>query len=138
MSEVAKGLEHDEVRPYLIRDLAVSSKTQRQLAVDYECSPAAISMFRSRHEAEIADYRESLPPSEDQLAALWAVDKAERIKIMQDTIKWLDEMDDVDSAKVKLAYLKAVEESTGQAAPKVTVTKTVNYTVRGVDMDDLS
>lgn len=138
MGEITRGLEHDEVRPYLIRDLAISNKTQRQLALEYECSPAAVSMFRSRHQTEIDNYRDSLPPAQDELTALWAVDKAERIKIMQETIKWLDEADDVDSAKVKLAYLKAVEESTGQAAPKVTVTKTVNYTVRGIDMEDLS
>jgi hypothetical protein len=138
MSEITKGLEHDDVRPYLIRDLAVSDKTQKVLASDYDCSPAAVSMFRSRHAEEIENYRDTLPPSKDALAELWIVDKAERIKMMQETIKWLDDETDLDSAKIKLAYLKQVEESTGQAAPKVTVTKTVNYTVRGIDMEDLS
>lgn len=134
MKEIARGLEGDDVRPYLIRDLAVSEKTQKALAVEYGVTAAAVSMFNKRHQTEIDNYRETLPSKLDEL---WLVDKAERIKIMQETVQWLDDETDVDSAKVKLAYLKAIEESTGQAAPKVTVTKTVNYTVRGIDMENL-
>ena len=76
MSEVVRGLEHDEVRPYLIRDLAVSDKTQKELAEQYGYSAASVSNFRKKHQDEIDNYRESLPPAPDALSELWAVDKA--------------------------------------------------------------
>lgn len=136
MKEVARGLEGDDVRPYLIRDLAVSQKTQKALAVDYDVTPAAISMFRSRHAAEIDNYRDTLP---NKLDDLWITDKAERIKSLQADVELLDSMEDIDAIKVKAAIMKAIEESLGQLPPKtsVNIVKQVNYTVTGVDMEDL-
>lgn len=135
-NEVSKGLEHDDIRPHLIRDLAVSDKTQKALAVEYNVSPAAISMFRTRHATEIDRYRDTLP---DKLEELWVTDKAERIKSLQADIELLDGMDDVDALKLKLAIMKTIEESLGQLPPRtsINITKQVNYTVTGVDMEDL-
>ena len=137
MKEVAKSLESEDVRPYLIRDLAVGEKTQRALALDYGVSAAAVSMFRSRHADEIEGYRESLP---NKLDELWVTDKAERIKSLQADVELLDSMEDVDALKLKLAILKTIEESLGQLPPKtsINITKQVNYTVTGVDLEDLS
>lgn len=137
MKEVVKSLESEEVRPYLIRDLALGEKTQKAIALDYGVSPAAVSMFRSRHSEEIDNYRDTLP---NKLDELWVTDKAERIKSLQADIELLDSMEDVDSVKVKLAIMKAIEESLGQVPPRtsINITKAVNYTVRGVDLDDLS
>lgn len=136
MSEVVKSLENDQVRPHLIRDLAVSEKTQKALAVEYGVSPAAISQFRSRHADEIDTYRNTLP---DKLEELWVTDKAERIKSLQADVELLDSMEDVDALKLKLAILKTIEESLGQLPPKtsINITKQVNYTVTGVDLEDL-
>lgn len=135
-NEVSKGLEHDDVRPFLIRDLAISDKTQKALALDYNVSPAAISQFRGRHAAEIANYKDSLP---NKLDDLWVTDKAERIKSLQADVELLDSMEDVDALKLKLAIIKTIEESLGQLPPRtsINITKQVNYTVTGVDLEDL-
>lgn len=137
MKEVAKSLESEEVRPYLIRDLALGEKTQKAIALDYGVSPAAVSMFRSRHSEEIDNYRDTLP---NKLDDLWVTDKAERIKSLQADVELLDSMEDVDALKLKLAIMKTIEESLGQLPPRtsINITKAVNYTVRGVDLDDLS
>jgi hypothetical protein len=132
----SNNLESEDVKWNLIRDLAVSPKTQKAIAVDYGVTPGAISMFRKRHKDSIEAYKASLP---DKLNDLWVTDKAERIKSLQADVELLDDMEDVDALKLKLAIMKTIEESLGQLPPRtsINITKQVNYTIEGVDMDDI-
>jgi hypothetical protein len=131
------NLESEAVKPHLIRDLALEEKTQRALALEYGVTPAAISLFRKRHQDEVTNYRETLP---NKIQDLWIADKEQRIKEMQADVELLEGSEDADDIKVRLAIFKAVEEALGQAPPKMTVnvTKQVNYTVKGVNLEDLS
>lgn len=129
-------LEAEAVKWNLIRDLAVSKKTQKAIALDYGVSPAAISMFKTRHSDQIEAYSASLP---NKLDDLWVTDKAERIKSLQADIQLLDDMEDVDALKLKLAIMKTIEESLGQLPPRtsINITKQVHYTIEGIDPNDI-
>jgi hypothetical protein len=148
----ARNLENEPVKSQLIKELALSNKTQRALSQDYGVSQAAISMFRARHMDEIdavgdmqAIEGELLPAIATKTPQkfpmdLWITDKEKRLRAMQEDAEVLEGSDDVEDIKTRLAIFRMVEESLGQAEPKMTVKvgKQVNYTIEGISLEDLS
>ena len=145
-------LSRGHVRYRLIRELASQEKTQRQLAREFGCHPSAITQFKQRHAAEIAQVRADL---DNEFAGLWVTRKAERLAEYMADIERIGDgtveveleggpegatitASKVDAAliRAKQAALRAVAEEMGQIPSKVNISVepvTLRYEVAGVD-----
>lgn len=140
-----RKLSHPAIKLKLIRELALSGKTQRQLAEEYGVVESSMTEFKQRNADAVNAVRED---AANEFAGIWIADKAnrvmaykEQVEFIQDRIEQGLEDDPVASLKVVQAGLKAVAEEMGQLTARVAVqadvTAKVNYRVEGVDTEAL-
>lgn len=133
----AYPLERGWVKYKLIRELAQGIKSQAKLAEEYGVNVGSIAKFKTRHQTEID---ETAAGFEDEFAALWVAQKAQRLAELQSDIDAIDSDADPDRLKIKHAALKQVAEELGQLPSRMAVnvnTAPVTYKIEGVDMDKL-
>lgn len=149
------------VAPKLIRELALGSQTQSQLAEKYDVTPAAITYFKQRNADAIEAIRKD---SNDEFAGILIVQKAHRLGLLEQLIQKALEPQPKVSASGRVAYvekddgstemveeialdsaarmIKQVAEELGQLPNRLTLSGDVNvhtsYRVEGVDTDDLA
>lgn len=139
-------LSHPAVSMRLIRELALTNKTQRQLAEEYGVVQSSICAFSERNADAINDVREN---AEDEFAGLWVAKKQNRVAAYKEQIDYIAdrigeglEDDPVAALKVAQAALKAVAEEMGQLTARVAVQADVQAKVRyeivGVNPEDLT
>lgn len=158
-------LERPWVRVELIRKLAQlgsphavkGQTTQRQLARHYGVTDRAMTLFKQRHEYEIADVKRDM---ENRLSALWISDRENRLASYQDLYEQLSDVVknqlpngtqlfdaegepvrvvEVDNGVVRTAahLLRNVAEEMGHLRQIVDVNAKVNYTINGIDPEKL-
>jgi predicted transcriptional regulator len=117
----------------LIRELALTGRTQVDLAEEFEVSQPTISYFASKHAAEIAEIRAN---AEDDFAGLWIAKKKNRLAEYQKDVDEVNELPpDPALKRIKHNALKSVAEELG--ALKTNVDATITYKVEGVDTEKL-
>ena len=126
------------IKRQLCRDLAISELNQSQLAVKYDCVPSAITEFKKRNTAEINAIRDDL---ENEFAGLWAANKANRIKVLEDQLEHVANRigsgaeDEAGLLRVSQRAIMLIDEVlvhlTARIAVQADVTATVNYQVMG-------
>ncbi len=137
-------LSHPAVKLKLIRELALSGKTQRQLAEEYGVVESSMTEFKHRHAEAINDVREN---ASDEFAGLWIAKKQNRIQAYMDQVDFLaqrveDGTEDPEAAfKVAQSALKAVAEEMGQLTARVAVAGDVGARVThelvGVNVEEV-
>lgn len=155
---MARGpLEIPWTRRQLIVDLALSGKTQTELAEKYGVSQPSISDFKARHATEVAAV---LADSENEFAGIALAEKANRLATYQEMLKVALEATPKVNGKGEIVYglpdadgerhpimeidagvaqkiLRNMAEELGHLPNRVTlageVGVTTNYTVNGVD-----
>lgn len=156
-------LERPHIRVRLIQALATGNEGQAALAREYEVTQSAIALFKARH---IDDIKRIAAGTLDALAILWITQKANRLGLYQslaaDALAELDEVEgclsNVDSADLsgnavselgsarsrarrdaaKMARHVAEEMPDGlPARNQISISGKVEYTINGVDLDDL-
>lgn len=143
-------LERGWVRPKLIRELAEGVKTNIQLAEEYGTTPVSISKFKGRHATAIDEQKRDF---ENEFAALWIANKANRLAVLQDDIEALQEHFELDgeafhedkkaaiqAATVRHNALMQAAKELGQipsAAGVQVETKRVTFVIPGVDLEQL-
>lgn len=134
-------LERARVRVPLIRDLAAADATLTDLAETYDVTPPAILAFGRRHREEIERCRAGL---ENELAAYWIAQKANRIGEYQDDVErindLMDETGELDAGLIRAKHnaVRSVAEETGALRTVVDSTVTVGYVLTGVDVSALT
>lgn len=141
-------LERGHVRLALIRDLAGGEHTGAKLAKKYGVCAQAISEFKRRHEAAIAEVRGKL---DDEFAGLWVARKAARLAEYENDLLCIQEAielaaeaagDDApppvpaDLLRAKHRALRAVAEELGQLPTRMDVQvsgEVVHYAFGGDD-----
>lgn len=118
-----------------MQELALGEVTQAKLAESYGCSEAAISLFKSRHVAEINLIRDN---AADEFAGILVAKKAGRLQAYQDMLERAEESgDDKHAAKV----LRQVAEELGALPQRMQVSGQLDtqsrYVIDGVDMEAL-
>jgi hypothetical protein len=141
-------LEQGHVRWKLIHELARGERTVTELAARYGVTHGAISRFRDRYPAEIAEIKADI---ENEFAGLWIAQKLARlaeyaadVEMINDAIgAALDAGTEIDAALLAAKHraLRSVAEELGQLPTKIqmqvdTVTR-VHYTVEGMNVGDL-
>ncbi len=140
-----RKLTHPAVKLKLIRELALSGKTQHQIAEEYGVVDSSITEFKQRNADAINQVREN---AQDEFAGLWIADKANRIMAYQEQIDAIQRalqdgtVEDVTQLlKVQQAGLKSVAEEMGQLTARVAVqgeqTIKVEHRVLGIDTEAL-
>lgn len=130
-------LERGWVTRKLIIELARQEKTRTKLASEYGVTTASITTFAHRHRTEIDEVKADI---ENEFAGLWIAQKYARIAEYQADVDAIGDTTDPDLLKVKHTALKAVAEEMGQLPARVAVnveSKTVNYTINGIDPGQL-
>lgn len=125
-------LEYPWNRNALIRDLAIGNVTQSQLAIEFACSPSAITDFKQRHQDEINAVTNQLA---DEYAGLRLAEKAQRIATYTDIIE-----DALDTGEHKNAIraLRNIAEELGHLKLNITAdVTTTRYVIDTPDGTDL-
>ncbi len=147
---IARKLSRPWIVRKLVRDIALSNKTERVLAEEYDCAPSSINEFKQRHASEINAVRED---AENEFAGLWIADKQNRIKVYEEQIEHitdrieegrLGKLAEDEAALLRLVQsgLKSVAEEMGQLTARVAVQgevgARVTHEVVGLDPKDLT
>lgn len=137
-------LERGWRKVQLINELAAAELTERQLATKYDVAPSSINEFRQRHREEI---NRALLNREDEFAALWVANKANRLAEYEEDINAINDALQADSEEddklraAKHRALRAVAEELGQLPNRLNVTAdqrvTVEHRVTGLDVEKL-
>jgi hypothetical protein len=143
---IARKLSKPWIRVKLIREIALSGKTERQLAEEYDCAPSSINEFKKRHAERINAVRED---ASNEFAGIWIADKAKRIETYMAQVEYIEGKiadgtageDEAALLRLSQAGLKSVAEEMGQLTARVAVNADVaakvNYEVVGVDTEAL-
>jgi hypothetical protein len=145
----AGALERGHVKVRLIREIAKGEKSNGALGKEFGVSAEAVRLFKHRHAARIEQVAAKL---DDDFAALWVADKANRIAEYQQQVDDIaDLMADPERAakagvqaaemmRTAQSALRAVSEELGQL-PARTVRHeggvSVRYEVVGVSPEEL-
>lgn len=129
----------------LIRELAIGTLTQDELADKYEVTQPAISLFNKRNAEAIAQVKANL---DDEFAGMWIAQKQNRVKVYQDDVERIAEQQEtgvpqpllIGLLRLKQAALKSVAEELGQLPGRVhiSVQGDAKYSVEGVDVKDIT
>lgn len=142
---IARRLAHPVTKLKLIRELALTNKTQDQLAEEYGVVQSSISEFKTRNADAINAIRED---AADEFAGIWIADKANRVMAYKEQVDYLvDRMareveDDPHSAlRVAQSALKSAAEEMGQLTVRTRSEVSGDVLVRsevvGVDPADI-
>ncbi len=119
----------------LIRELALSGKTQQELADDYGVSQQAISYLSKRNAEEITKIQDD---ASDNFAGLWISDKHNRIAEYQQMVEDINDMPNptVKDLSLKARILRLVAEECGGLSETTNVNLT-EYRISNVDLEDM-
>lgn len=124
------------LRLHLIRELAAGT-TLTALAETYDVSVPSIFEYRNRHQHEIDRQKQNI---EDEFAALWIAQKANRIAAYEGEYERLDRHENADHHLWSLARqsaLKNAAEELGQLPPRQSITvNAVTHVIHGVDIEE--
>lgn len=149
------------VRRQVVRDLALSGKTQDELAEKYGVSQQAVSQFKARNAEEIAAVAAA---ADDEFAGILIAQKQNRLAAYQELVekaleptpkvtpagKLIKLVDEDGSEKVVMevdvraaaTVLKQAAEEMGQLPTRLQVSgdmqTTTTYRIEGVDPSDLT
>lgn len=118
----------------LIRLLASGTKTQDELAEQFDVTQGAIAQFKKRNLAAIEDVKANL---EDEFAGLWIAHKKHRIAELENIVEKMRAATDAKSANIHLRALKQAAEELGQLKVNIEIGGHIEYSVEGVDPDEL-
>lgn len=120
----------------LIKDLATGIITLTELAKQHDVSVPAMWEFKKRHAAEIAEQQKHL---EDEMAAIWAARKANRLIAYQEEYERLNHGRNPDEHLASMARqsaLRHIAEELGSIPKGDNVTvNVVSHQVVGVDVE---
>lgn len=143
---IARKLSKPWIRLKLIREIALSGKTERQLAEEYGCAPSSINEFKKRHAERINAVRED---ASNEFAGMWAAEKRNRVEVLQGHVEHIGEMiengdsteDTTALVKTVQAGLKQIAEEMGQLTARVAVQgevgAKVTHEVVGVEIEEV-
>ena len=130
----------DRIR--LMNMLALGEMSQTDMALEFGISQSAVSQFKIRNATEIQKIKEGIA---DEFVGMWIADKKNRVSAYQDQVHRAEEalVGEYDPAteRVISTALKSVAEELAQLPNRVIVQvndKRVNYTIDGVDPEDLA
>lgn len=123
----------------LIRDLAISGRSQKDLAQEYGVTQGAISHFGRNHKHEIEQVRED---SANEYAGLWVAKKLNRLAELQRLFEELDEQPITpNSVNTMKSLMRDVAEELGDIPTKAGVNvniANVKYEVATIDLENLT
>ena len=148
---VTRYLNRGHVKMTLMMYLAEEFHTHEQLASIFKVERSRIAQFARVNQSQIEELRkEILADVKEQLTHLWVARKDYRLGEYQQSIEDIEEwilrsimygrVPDTQLLKTKFAALHAVAEELGDLPTRVAITQnttTVNYSLEGVDIDNL-
>lgn len=144
-----EGLERGAKKIRLIEYLAISDKTEEELAQQFRVPVGAIKEFKTKYASKIRGRKKQFETNiQDVYDHLWIADKNARLTEYQQTVEDIEEkltagslMGSIDPGLVKLKFqgLRHVAEELGELKPSVQVNNApiVTYQIEGVDLDNL-
>jgi hypothetical protein len=119
----------------LIRLLAVGELTQAELAEEFGVTQPSIAAFKKRNLAEIQHVKANL---EDEFAGLWIARKKDRVAELEDIAERFARPGlDPKHAQIRLRALRQASEELGQLRIQIDTNAQVEYSVEGVDPEEL-
>jgi hypothetical protein len=115
----------------LMRDLALDEATHAELGIKYNCTREAVSRFRKRHEAEIADI---VARADEEFAGILITQKRNRLAMYQEQVEGAEDRKDW---KLVARLLRQVAEEMGHLPSRMQISGAVDvhtsYTITGAD-----